>query len=435
MAQFGKEMALPQVQGSFAHGYSAAVEKISSLSGELSTVKKSAAAFASKHGHRTVSLRRDLEAEFKKAELPSRFGQNSVASAAEGWVSKSRFHSFESSLSSKLGERIVIEKVETGEMPPTKLKNFFALRPFEFMIQFFSLPRYGEIDPTFFTALTYPLFFGMILGDMGYGLVILLLGIFLTSKAKAGFLKSLGGMMVLSAVSTIIFGFIFAEFFGLESIFGLHFTPILSRIEEEGIESLLGLTVLIGAIHMALGFSLGIWQAFREGHRKHGYAKISWLLVEIGLLAFVSNSLQNAFTQFLHPLGAVFASPLDLVVFFAGVAGLAWSEGIIQLFEIPSVLANVLSYLRIMALGLSGVALAGIINTIPVDPSALASFNPVAWIFFALAAVMLVLGHAMVLGLGILEAGIQSLRLHYVEFYSKFYKGGGIAFTPLRDNE
>jgi V/A-type H+-transporting ATPase subunit I len=274
----------------------------------------------------------------------------------------------------------------------------------------------------------------MILGDIGYGLVLLLLGAFLAMKFKKGFLSSVGGMMVLSAISTIIFGFVFAEFFGLEQIFGMHLTPLLSRVHEQGINQLIALSVLVGFLHITLGLVLGVWQGIREKHYSHSYAKAAWLLIEFGFVSFIVNNMSVVFTDFLHPLKIIFPSPVDLGLFVAGAAILVKTEGVIQLFEIPSLFANILSYLRLMALGLSGVALAGIINLIPVDFASLSSLNPMAWAGLLLAVIALVLGHAMVLGLGLMEAGIQSLRLHYVEFYSKFYKGGGTAFVPLRED-
>jgi len=104
------------------------------------------------------------------------------------------------------------------------------------------------------------------------------------------------------------------------------------------------------------------------------------------------------------------------------------------LVELPSLFVNVLSYLRLMALGLSAAALGGIVASIKIDFSSIASLNPGAWISFLLMLLLVVLGHAVAIALGVLEAGIQSLRLHYVEFYSKFYKGGGIPFIPLRED-
>ncbi|MFH1056787.1 MAG: V-type ATP synthase subunit I [Candidatus Micrarchaeota archaeon] len=432
LSQFARESTLPFAKESFSREHASVEKRIFQLTARLSELQKQADSLASAYGSKIVFLRKALEVEFKKAELPSKFGQASMASSAEGWVPAKRFSKLEWVLKERLGEKIVVEKVDSGETPPSKLNNVFAVKPFEFMVQFFSLPRYNEIDPTFLTALTFPLFFGMILGDIGYGILLLALGLFLARKSKAGFVSSLGGMLVLSAFSTIIFGVVYAEFFGLEEVFGFHLTPLLSRIHEHGIGQLIALSILVGFLHIALGLVLGIWQGVREKHYNHSFAKAGWMLVEIGFVAFIVNNLDVVLVEFLKPL-KILSPPLDLAVFALGILVLVKTEGVIQLFEIPSLIGNVMSYLRLMALGLSGVALAGIINTIPVDLNSLSSFNPLAWVGVILALVFLVLGHILVCALGLLEAGIQSLRLHYVEFYSKFYKGGGIPFTPLRE--
>ena len=433
LAPYAKEVSLPHsASESFAHEYAALEKQISELRLQLSQAESEIRSFVSAHGAGIVSLRKALETEFKKAELPSKFGESELAASAEGWVALNKFHSLENRLKEKLGDRILVEKVQTSEFPPSKLKNPAVLKPFEFMIEFFSLPRYNEIDPTFITALTFPLFFGMILGDIGYGLVLLLLGIAIMRKTT-GALKKIGGIMVLSSISTIIFGFIYAEAFGLEKILGFQLHPLLSRVHEEGIEALFALSVLIGFLHVTLGFLLGAWQGVREKHYKHSYAKIAWLAILFGFIAFLANSMQLIFTNYLQFL-RVIPSPFDLGLFVAGIAGVVYFEGPVQLMEIPSLFSNVLSYLRIMALGLSGVALASIVASIPLDFASLATLQPGAIISFVLLALLLVVGHAVAIMLGLLEAGIQSLRLHYVEFYSKFYKGGGTQFVPLRED-
>ncbi|MEM4255017.1 MAG: V-type ATP synthase subunit I [Candidatus Norongarragalinales archaeon] len=432
LSAFAKEVSLPQCDLP-SRDYAETRKQIAETQKRIYALNNELASFSAKHGSRIVSLRKALEREFKKAELPSKFGQTQMASCAEGWVAEKSFRELEKTLSERLDNRTLVEKVETREMPPTKLKNIFALRPFEFMVEFFSLPRYREIDPTFFTAITFPLFFGMILGDIGYGLILLLLGVYFMLKFKKGVFNSIGGMLALSAISTIVFGFIYAEIFGLEEVFGYHFTPLLSRVHEHGIEVLFALSVLIGFLHITLGLVLGAWQGVREKHYNHAYAKISWLAILFGFIAFLANSMHLIFTEYLQFL-RIIPSPFDLGLFTAGIAGLVYFEGPVQLMEIPSLFSNVLSYLRIMALGLSGVALAGIVATIPLDFASLATLQPSAIVSFILFAIMLVLGHAVAIALGLLEAGIQSLRLHYVEFYSKFYKGGGTRFVPLRED-
>ena len=433
LSQYAREVSLPQAGESFSREYGDLKKRIAQAEKQLEAAKINLGSFALKHGGKIISLKNALEIEFKKAELPSKFGQSELAACAEGWIPKKDYRTLEKTLNEKLGEKVLVEKIETQETPPSKLKNSYALRPFEFMIEFFSLPNYKEIDPTFFTAITFPLFFGMILGDMGYGLILLLMGAFFFFKFKKGAFHSIGGMLSLSALSTIIFGFIYAEIFGVESFLGYEFHPIISRANEQGIGVLFALSVLIGFLHVTLGLLLGAWQGLREKDVRHSAGKIAWLAVLFGFIAFITNSMHLIFTEYLQFL-RIIPPPFDLGLFVLGAAGLVYFEGPVQLFEIPSLFSNVLSYLRIMALGLSGVALAGMVASIPLDFNSLATLQPGAIVSFILFAVLLILGHAVAIALGLLEAGIQSLRLHYVEFYSKFYKGGGIPFVPLRED-
>ncbi len=432
LLHYSKESSLPQSSQGYSKEYTEVVKTLSEAKAELFRVNESIRSYASKHGAKISNLKQTLKVEFKKADLPSKFGQSDMMGSAEGWVPQKNSKALEDSLARRLGESVYVEHMHTNEMPPSKLKNPALLKPFEFMIEFFSLPRYKEIDPTFFTALTFPLFFGMILGDLGYGLILLLLGAFFFMKFKKGFFHSIGGMLALSAVSTMVFGVIYAEFFGSETIFGivpLH--PLLSRVEESGINTLFALSVLIGFLHLTLGLLLGVWQGLREKHAKHSLAKLSWILILFGFTALIANSTNLIFTNYLQFTRVLFP-PLDIAALILGVIGLAYFEGATQLLEIPSLISNVLSYLRIMALGLSGVALAGIVASIPLNVNSLTSIGGI--ISFVLFALLVVLGHAVAIVLGLIEAGIQSLRLHYVEFYSKFYKGGGTAFVPLRDD-
>ncbi len=431
---FAREIPLPEAKQSFAQEYNVAEKGLFETQKQLAEVERALGLYAFKHGGKIVLLRNAFETEFKKSELPSKFGLSELSASAEGWIPEKLYGKLEYSVSEKLGEKVFLEKIDTGETPPSKLKRLPVLSPFGFLIEFFSLPRYEELDPTFFTALTFPLFFGMILGDVGYGAILLAIGLFLSFKARKGFFSKIGGMMTLSALSTVIFGFIYAEAFGAESILGFELHPLLSRVHETGIETLFALSILIGFLHLTLGFLLGAWQGLREKHSKHAFAKISGVLVLWGFTAFLTNSMGLVFTNLLGFLKFVLPSPLDLAAFMAGVAGLVYFEGAVQLVELPSLFVNVLSYLRLMALGLSAAALGGIVASIKIDFSSIASLNPGAWISFLLMLLLVVLGHAVAIALGVLEAGIQSLRLHYVEFYSKFYKGGGIPFIPLRED-
>jgi V/A-type H+-transporting ATPase subunit I len=347
----------------------------------------------------------------------------------EGWTSVKDFELLEKKVKAAVsGGTVVVERVATTDVPPTKLDNPKAMQPFEFLVRNLSTPHFDEIDPTFLVFLSFPLFFGMILGDIAYGIVLVFLSFAMKKLFKKGFFNAASGIMLLSAFWTIVFGVVFGEFLGAEHILGYELHPLVARAEEHGLILLMQLCVLVGFLHVLLGFIVGAYGAFAEGHKKHGYAKIAWVIVTLGLVGFIATSSDVSMLGLVTPFASFLPSTAYLIALIVGVVGLSVFEGINAVFEIPGLVSNIVSYLRIMAIGVSGVILAGMINRIPLN----FSLDPIGIISFALFAIAFIIGHVFALALGAFESSIQSLRLHYVEFFSKFYKGGGIAFTPIK---
>ena len=434
----GPSLNLPEVgERGFLEEWKVVEKELSSVRAEIAKVSGSLEGFKKKHFGEIVSLRKGLEIHARKAELPSRFGRTRSLEIVEGWVPARLSPDLEKRLGKKFADKILIEKVATDDQPPAKLLNPPLIRRFEFLVKFFSLPGRDEWDPTLFIAITFPIIFGMILGDIGYGIVSFALALLVRAKVKGNFFQSAAGMLILSSITTTIFGFIYGEIFGTDEFLGMKFHPFVER-GGEGVAFLVALSLLVGIIHVGMGLMIGVvWNAL-QGHYKHAAAKALWLVLEAALI-IISAALVLpwlvAFIPSAFLVGAVMA--------LAAIAGLYFTEGYGAVFEVPSLLANMLSYLRIMALGLSGVILAKIINQIPAGAAleglvASASAGNVlgiagSLVTFAIFGAVLVVGHAGALALGLFESSIQSLRLHYVEFFSKFYHGGGFAFVPLSD--
>ncbi|MBI5224551.1 hypothetical protein HY989_01650 [Candidatus Micrarchaeota archaeon] len=431
-------LPIPQIKGGFKEELKSIEKKIFELQIEIREIREWLADYVKHKGTMLLKIKEQLKVASLKAELPFKIGKTENFSVVEGWIESRNFDDFESSLE-KLGA-FLLEKVETKETPPSKLNNPKLIRPFEFMVEFFSLPKSFEIDPTFFISITFPLFFGMIMGDIGYGMLALFAALAIKLKSKADLMKRIGGMLALSAVSAIFFGVIFGEFFGLEHIFGIELHPLVHRAKE--VEELINISLLLGVLHLSLGFIIGAFTQFSNGHKKHAAAKISWLVVEICLILSIINLADVSLLHIFEPLKQFIGLAPSLVGLLAGMIGIALFESPTHLMELPSLLSNILSYLRIAALGLSGVIISMIINQLPVDfdgffamVSFQRPFDMGLLISFVLFGGMLILGHLVALGLAILESGVQSLRLHYVEFFSKFYEGGGLPFVPLRKKE
>lgn len=425
------EARIPEVyetSSSFEEAYTLLQKSKANLSASLEAVQKNIEDYKKTNGRSMVEARIALELHAAKAELPARFTETENLALVEGWVPEAKYGDLGKKLSAIVGKRVFLEKIQSKEGSPTKLDNPKVMQPFEFLVQNLSLPKPDEIDPTFLVFLSFPLFFGMILGDIAYGIALVALSLLVRKKFKEGFFHAAGGIMLLSALWTIVFGIIFGEFLGAEHILEYELHPIIPRAEEHGLIILMQLCVLIGFIHVALGFVIGAVSAKIEGHTKHALAKISWLVVVTGLIGFIATASSVVLLGMITPVAAALPNQAYLYILLAGLAGLVAFEGANALFELPGLVSNIVSYLRIMAIGVSGVILASMINMIPLnfspEPAALASF-----VLFAAA---FTLGHAFALVLGAFESSIQSLRLHYVEFFSKFYHGGGIPFMPLK---
>ncbi|MFH1247511.1 MAG: V-type ATPase 116kDa subunit family protein [Candidatus Micrarchaeota archaeon] len=425
-----KVFQLKSTDSNFASDVAKAKSEINSINKQLAVIESQFSEISGKNSTKIAAIEKILEAESKKAQLPFYFGETSKLIAVEGWVPKKIVSELETELSRKV-KNVYVEFITTSELPPTKLNNPRPISSFEELVKFFSLPKSTELDPTALIAISFPLFFGMIVGDMGYGIVSLLLAILIKNKMAKDdvFMQAFGTMLAVCSVSSIIFGYIFGEFFGFEHIFGiitLH--PIIGRVEEEGLAMLMALSILFGIIHLAIGYILGAYQAFKHNHAKHGYAKLSWLLMEFAFVLFIAGNLKVPFLQLMEPLAEIITPAISGPAMLVALIGIIVFEGVTAVFELPTLISNICSYLRIMALGVSGVVIALILNKIPESVS---FADPVSIIVSILLLALYVLGHLAGIALALFESTIQSMRLQFVEFYSKFFEGGGVQFNAL----
>lgn len=357
-----------------------------------------------------------LAVEDRRLELTAR--EQALESArsfvVEGWVPSGRVPGLGAALRERLGETIVVEEVAreswAADDAPVVLQNPRLFRPFEMITGMMPLPHYGTIDPTPFVAVFFPMFFGLILGDVGYGLVLALAAALGHWRSRPDTtrraLARVGGAC---AAFTIGFGVLFGEFFGDlgRRWFGM---PHLLFDREEALLPFLGLTVAIGLVHVAVGLLLGVANTVR-GHPRQalgrGLALAMLGLVVVVLLAAMQVLPGSFFTPAVVVLLVIF--PVLVVV-----------EGIIAPIEFLSTLSNILSYARIMALGTASVMMAVVANRL------VGAFGgAVIGVLFGL------LFHLVNFALGVFAPTIHGLRLHYVEFFGKFYSPGGQRYTPF----
>jgi V/A-type H+-transporting ATPase subunit I len=344
----------------------------------------------------------------------ARCGATAHAFAVEGWLPLSAVPRLTTLLAARFGGAVIMEPIArehwTATDAPVALSNPRFFRPFETIVRVMPLPVYGSIDPTPFVAVFFPAIFGIMLGDVGYGLMLLAIGLLIRHKSKPdSVLHSVGDMALPSAVFTIIFGALYGEFFGDlgQRLFGMK--PILFD-RAEGVVAALALAVGLGVVHVVLGLVLGALSV-RRSSPKHAVGKgvtaVMVLLIVAALLAAFEVLPKALFVPVVIALLVAF--PILIL-----------TEGLLAPLELLSSVGNALSYARIMALGTASVMLAAVANRMV---GAMGSV--------AVGLVFALLFHLVNFAIGLFGPTIHTLRLHYVEFFGKFYSPGGQPYRPL----
>lgn len=390
------------------------LERLARIPAELDSLRREREALAREHGQELLRARAAAHDLLAQLEALEHCAATTHAFALEGWTPKPEAKLLATTLKRDVGPAIAVEEVaeETwiAEQAPVVLSNPRLFRPFEVLVRFMPLPRYGTIDPTPFVAVFFPLLFGLMLADIGYGLLLAALGLWLHRRTKPGSAgRAVAEMIGPSALMAVAGGILFGEFFGDmgRRVFGLH--AILFDRQEAIIASLL-LAIGLGFVHVTLGLVLGVISAWRKEPRHafgRGVAALMVLLIVLALLAAVD----------VLPSGLLTPAVIALLVAFPVLVAL---EGIIAAVELLSTLGNMLSYARVMALGLASVMLAVVANRL----SGVVG-STVVGILFAL------LFHLVNFAIGVFGPSIHALRLHYVEFFGKFYSPGGIPYQPF----
>ncbi len=400
------QLTLPEKE--FVKDVQAEIERTTS---KISVLESKISAFSKKNAPFLLGYQTALEEENSKAMAPVRFASSRNAFFATGWVPTGKFETLQRKLDTISRGKVFVEALEGGKGAPISLDNPGPAKPFEFFMGLYSLPKYHEIDPTALMAFTFPLFFGFILGDIGYGIVCLAAFLYLRGKMQ-GEGRKLLTTLVFSAIGTILFGLAFAEFFGAEI-----YHPLINRAHD--INTMLMVSIAIGVFHLNLGFLLGFYNVLKHHGFSHAFKeKISWILLEIGiaLIAIEYLSLIE---------GAQGLMITGILVTAAGLAYLYMGEGVRGIVELPGLLSNTLSYARLFAVGLASVQLAIVVNTFAGQFMAQGGFMILA------AILVILLGHGINILLGILGGFLHSMRLHYVEFFTKFFEGGGKEYIPF----
>ncbi len=434
LAELGfKEIEIPEIKGDFAQRLKQIESKISELTQTIEKEKREVAELEKENIDLILALEEHLSIETEKSELPLRIATSKYAFVIVGYIPKEKYSEVKEKIETLTKGKVTVNEIRDKKWkPPTAFKNPDPSKPFELLTTMYSIPKYYEVDPTLLVSLFFPFFFGLMLGDVAYGSLLLILSAILVKKLKSETWQKLGRILMYSGAMTIIFGLIYGEFFGFElygeeSILGgpfTHLKPVFHRLHEA--PKLLLVTVCIGILHMGIGFILGI----RNIAKAHGWKeaikeKLNWLfaLISIALIifGFLMNIVQN------KPAFSINLAYIGAIPFIAAWAILTiLGEGPLFLIEYFTLLSNTISYARLLAVGLSSLGLAIAFNKI-----AFGLLWPKGLVGVVLAVLVLLIGHTVNLLLGILDPALQGLRLHYVEFFTKFFEGGGVKYNPF----
>jgi len=341
-------------------------------------------------------------------------GQTDHAFFIYGWVPVEQRPRLAAALDAAFAGRVMV--VDSAVSPaeydevPVVLRNPPYVRAFEPLIGFFAWPRYGSVDPTPFVAGFFPFFFGVMLGDIGFGGLALAGALLVRAKGWGGTLgRQLTTIALACALSAIAFGVLFGELFGaLGEPLGLH--PVLFDRRTAAL-TFLAMALVLGLFHVVIGIGLSLWNALRHGHGVEALTRVVTLgVVAAAILAGLAH------VEYVpSALGRPALVALALLVVAAVFLG-----GAIAAVELVGTFGNILSYARLMALGTASVMLAEVANRMMEIFS-----SPIVGVT---AAVTL---HAVNFAMGLFSPTIQALRLHYVEFFDKFFEGGGKPYEPF----
>ncbi len=368
--------------------------------------------------HRWLGIYRlVLEWLIEQLELVKATGaifETEMCFVVSGWLPAGELDKLRQQVAERFGGRVLIEEKEIREEElervPTQLKNRGYFQPFELLTRILPLPGYRSFDLTPFIGIFFPLFFGMMLGDLGYGLLLLLTALALIRLARHPLVQDLGKIFGVAAIYTMIFGLLFGEAFGALGHEYLGLKPILLD-RHTAMVPMFYFALAMGLVHIVLGLVLGAIASFRYGERKEGLFKLTGIVVILALALAAVASYIPSLAHLRKPGLFVLLGAMP-VLFLAG--------GLLAPLEVLKHFGNIISYARIMAIGLTSVLLAHVANSM---------VGMIGSVWLGIFAAILL--HAFNIVLGIFAPTVHALRLHYVEFFSKIVTGSGRTYQPL----
>lgn len=379
-------------------------------------------------------IREYLLNQRRKLDIITNFGMTKTAVVIEGWVPEASLGRTAESISG-ITDEVALEVIAPGddEIPPVSLNNSRWARPFEVLLNMYGPPKIGEYDPTWVVAISFMVFFGFCISDVGYGLCLVIAFLLARKYLPLGE-KAKDFMIVLASGSAwaVLIGVFSGSWFGIEleklpsSLRSLAFLEGLTK-------TVLAMVVVmtIGAVHMLIGVGIEFGDNWKSGSRSDA-------LIDQGLvfLMFAGGGITGALAAAkvlpkAVPLYVVLASAIGMVLLLGRSARSIPGKLVNGVYEtygtLVGFISDTISYIRLFALGLATFMIGYVINTMA---GMVIGIAPVIGILLML--VILLVGHTFNVAINLLGAFVHPLRLEFVEFFGKFYEGGGKQFAPLR---
>lgn len=408
----------------FDSAYDHLRQRRADLPAQLEKVREELESMSSTWYMKLTTIRDVLVDKIDETSAIPKFGQTEYAFVITGWLPVDGIKEFRDLIQSKFGMDVIVNQLEISEKDfaetPVALKNAKWVEPASWVMSYFmgGKPMYGTIDPSVIWAISYPLIFGMIVGDIGYGAVMLAIILWMRFKFKDKEAVQLGtGLLGPAATSAIIFGFFYGEFFGaipweanwIREINLLGVTLPFNR--EEFVQPLMLMALGLGVIQILFGLILGMINAIRTKHVKHIWMKG-------GLAGFVLGAIILVISMVLLQSNPV-TQIIGAIAMGGGFIIAMWFGGMMGFVETLELMTHTASYIRIMAIGLSDAIFASAINEMA------AGMPGVVGIIAAL------ILHSFHLVLAVFTPTVHALRLNFLEFGGKYYEASKAEYKPF----
>ncbi len=373
--------------------------------------------FRRKHVLELLVLEEELENALERMRVLEKFGATKDTLVLACWVAKDEAPRVMRALRRATDDEcaISIEEPSKDDQVPVLLRNPRILKPYELLSEAYGVPRYREVDPTPFLAVTFTLFFGLMFADIGYGMVLVALGlgVFLKTRRSNIVQRKLNLIIIYSGLASIFFGFLLGEFFGGMVRPEYHFMAHESRELKELMELLMLIAISVGVVHISISVISRLISAVIAGEQ--------WLY-PASIIAILWSAVVIVLSRG-EPLPG-WSVTFSKYLLIAGVFSLIKAKGMEAFNEIIALFANIVSYSRIAIISVLHLVVARLllewVYGLPRTPEGL-----------IIGIVAFAVGASIIMVLGVFITFIHSLRLHWLEFFKRFYSGVGESFKPF----